>query len=250
MTALVEPPSAISTVIALSNAAAVRMRSGARSPPASSTARRAGLLGGRGAAGIDRRDRGAAGQRHAERLDHAGQRRRRTELVAVAVAGDDRRSELVVLLLREPSRPVLRRVLPEVGADADFAAAKEARLPRAAGEHDRRDAGARRSHQLRGDGLVAPREQDDRVQRVGADRLLHVHRHQIAIEHRRSASSGSRSTRSSETRAAARRPPPRHASPPGPGRAGGRCSGRARTTSCRCRSPDGRRSPRRRTRRP
>ena len=54
---------------------------------------------------------------------------------------------------------------------------------RARHELDRRTAGRRRAHQLRGHGLVAAADQHHRIHRLGADHLLHVHRHQVAEHH-------------------------------------------------------------------
>ena len=64
---------------------------------------------------------------------------------------------------------------PDVGARPDVRAAELAVEHRAAGDDQRRQVAARRAHDERRRGLVAAAEQDDAVDRVGADRLLDVH---------------------------------------------------------------------------
>ena len=65
MIALVEPPSAMAAVTALSNASAVRMSRGVRSSHTISTMRRPAAAAMRGCAGVGRRNRRRARQRHA-----------------------------------------------------------------------------------------------------------------------------------------------------------------------------------------
>ncbi len=50
--------------------------------------------------------------------------------------------------------------------------------------HDRRHVAARSAHEQRGRGLVAAGQQDHAVDRIAADRLLDVHRDQVAEQHR------------------------------------------------------------------
>ena len=121
--------------------------------------------------GVDRRDRRGPGQAHPERLDERRHRRRCPHLVAMAVARGRGCFELVELRLRHPAGAKLVDVVPEVGARAELAAAEPRRLRRPSGE-------------LRGNGLVAAAEQDDRVERVRPNALLDVHRHQVPEEHR------------------------------------------------------------------
>ena len=52
-------------------------------------------------------------------------------------------------------------------------------------QHDGRHVGTRGAHHLRRGGLVAVAKQHHTVERMGADHLLGVHRHQVAVEHRR-----------------------------------------------------------------
>ena len=74
---------------------------------------------------------------------------------------------------------------PHVGRRAEPPAEVAAGEHRATGQHDRRQVDRRRAHHHRRRGLVATGEQHDAVDRVGPDRLLDVHRHQVAQQHRR-----------------------------------------------------------------
>ena len=138
----------------------------------------AGRLGGSHAGGIDGGNGRAPGQAHPECLDNRRHRGCRPHLVAVA----DARRELG---LRHPTGAQLVCVVPEVRAGAQLAPAEDRSAGRTAREHDRRHVRARRSHELSGHRLVAAADQDDGVKRIRADGLLDVHRHQVAIEHRR-----------------------------------------------------------------
>ena len=66
-------------------------------------------------------------------------------------------------------------------------AAEPAVEHRPARDHDRRDADRGRAHQERRRGLVAAREEHHAVDRVRPQRLLHVHRAEVAVHHRRRA---------------------------------------------------------------
>ncbi len=134
---------------------------------------------------VDRRDGRAAGERQAERLGHAGHRRRGSHRHAVPVGARHRVLDLGELLLGDPSCAELLVVVPAVAARAELAPAPVAVQHRAAGDDDARDVRARGAEDAGGVRLVAPREEDDAVQRVRADGLLDVHRHQVAVEHRR-----------------------------------------------------------------
>ena len=61
---------------------------------------------------------------------------------------------------------------------------------RAAGDGDRRQIAARRAHDQRRRRLVAAAQQDHAVDRVAADRLLDVHRREVAEQHRRRPQAG------------------------------------------------------------
>src|SRR5205085_3114813 len=56
---------------------------------------------------------------------------------------------------------------------------------RTSSQHDGRYVGAHRAHQLRWRGLVAVAQQYHAIQWMSANHFLGVHRHQVAIEHRR-----------------------------------------------------------------
>ncbi len=95
--------------------------------------------------------------------------------------------------------------LPDVRAGADVLAAELAVQHRAAGDADRRQVARRRAHQQRGRGLVAAHHQHDAVERIGANRLLDVHRHLVAEQHRRRPHQRSRRGSSPGTRSGSRR---------------------------------------------
>ena len=84
-----------------------------------------------------------------------------------------------------PARAKLLVVVPAVTARADLLAAPAPVQHRPAGDDDRRDVGARGAHDARRVRLVAPGEEHDSVERVRANGLFDVHRHQIPVEHRR-----------------------------------------------------------------
>ena len=69
--------------------------------------------------------------------------------------------------------------------DAQLSAPKHGRSGWATGDHDRGHVRADRAHQLRRDRLVTASEEHDAVERIGAETLFDVHRHQIAVQHRR-----------------------------------------------------------------
>jgi hypothetical protein len=93
--------------------------------------------------------------------------------------------DLAVLLERDFAGPAILRQPPAIGAGAQHLAVPLARQHRPAGQQNGRFVGRRRPHQLRGNVLVAARQQHHAVQRLGADHLLGIHRHQVAIKHRR-----------------------------------------------------------------
>ena len=134
---------------------------------------------------VDGRDRRAAWQREPERLRHAGHGRGGAHGHAVAVRARDRVLDLDELGLGDPAGAELLVVVPAVRAGSELAAAPVPVQHRPAGDDDRGDVRARRSEDAGRVRLVAAREQDDTVERVGADRLLHVHRHQVPVQHRR-----------------------------------------------------------------
>jgi hypothetical protein len=145
----------------------------------------AGRLREPGAPRVDRRDRRAARQRHPEALGNARHRRRGPHRHAVAVRPRDRVLDLDELLLGDPAGAQLLVVVPAVAAGAELESAPVPVQHRPAGHDDRRHVGAREAHQARRVRLVAAGQRDDAVERVRADGLLDVHRHQVPVEHRR-----------------------------------------------------------------
>src|SRR4030095_17020420 len=140
-------------------------------------------LGERQPARVRGRDRSVTGQGHAERLGHRGHRGRGAHDHAVPGRAREARLDLAELLLGEPAGPPLGPEAPVVRAGADVLGAPAPAQHGPAGHHDRRHVGGGRAHQHGGRGLVAAGEQHHAVQRIGADALLHVHRHQVAEEH-------------------------------------------------------------------
>ena len=183
--AFVLPPRAASTVIAFAKAASVRTLLGRKSSKAISTARVPIASARCRPASVHGWDRGTSGDRHSERLDETRHRRRRPHLVAVARRRDPRGLELGAVRLTDPPGSEIVCVPPQIGADTEFPPEAPGRLRRASGQHDRGNIRTRRSHQLGRDRLVAPGDQHHRIEGVRVDALLDVHRHQVAVKHRR-----------------------------------------------------------------
>ena len=112
ITALVEPPTASRTVIALSKAAAVRICEGRTDLRRQLDRAASDRVGDLVAARIDRRRRRGPGQRHPQPLDHRGQGRCRPHLRAVPRRGPRGGLELVVLVARSSARRGGRRCIP------------------------------------------------------------------------------------------------------------------------------------------
>ena len=158
---------------------------GPQSAPGKLDSPRARELGHGVAPGVRRRHGRGPRQCHAERLHESGHGRGRSELVAVAhrrVGGSLQFGELG---LRHAAGAYVLGVAPEVASHRELPAAEARRLGRPARHHDHRDVDADCAHELRRHGLVAAREQNDGVERMRADVLLDIHRHEVAIEHRR-----------------------------------------------------------------
>ena len=98
---------------------------------------------------IDGGNRRVAGQRDAQRLDHAGHRRRRAHRHAVALRAMHARFGGGEFLLRHLAGAHVFRHLPDARAGADLLAAELAVQHRPAGNTDRRQVAARRAHQQR-----------------------------------------------------------------------------------------------------
>ena len=90
-----------------------------------------------------------------------------------------------------------------VGARAEALAAVRARQHRPGRQHDRGHIRRRRGHHLRRDRLVAAADQHDGVDRLRADHLLGVQRHQVAQVHAGRIREAIRGSRSSEIPSAA-----------------------------------------------
>ncbi len=126
----------------------------------------AGFIGDLRAFAIGRGDRGAAGQRHAERFGECIHRRGGTHRVAVADRRRRRSGDLHEFIgVDSASRHVLA-CFPDCGAGAGALALPPAVEHRSAGENDSRRVHGRRGHQAGGRCLVAAGHQHDAVERV------------------------------------------------------------------------------------
>ena len=139
MTALVEPPSAISTVTAFRNDARVTMSAGRISSQTSSTMRRPQSEAMRGCAESTAGIEAAPGERQPERLDGARHRRGGAHRHAMAGRAGERGLHVVPLLLADRAGAPLVPVLPVVAAAAERLARDSARS--ASGRRARRSAG-------------------------------------------------------------------------------------------------------------
>ena len=180
MTALVEPPIASSTRSAFSTDFALTMRSGVSCRADQLHRGRAGRLGGAQAVGMDGRNRGRAGQDHAERLGDAGHGAGRAHHGAGAGGGGEPAFDLSDLGRVDLAGAIARPEAAAIGAGAEALAAMAPGHHRPGHQLDRRQVGRDGAHELRRHGLVAAAHQHDRVHRLGADHLLGVHRHQVA----------------------------------------------------------------------
>ena len=133
---------------------------------------------------IDRGNRRVVRQSHAERLDHGGHRRGRAHRHAMAARAVHAGFRLDEFFLRHGAGADLLGHLPYARARADFLAAKAAVQHRAARNGERRQIARRGAHQQRRRGFVAADQQDHAIDRIAANRLLDIHRRQIAEQHR------------------------------------------------------------------
>ena len=136
-------------------------------------------------AGIGGRNRGGAGQRHSERLGGAGHGRGGAHGHAMAGRAGDALLDLLPILSGDGAGAQLDPVFPHVAARAQRGAAPGAAQHRASGHEDRRQIHRDCAHQQRRRGLVATAHQHRAVGGVGAQRLLGLHRQEVAIHHRR-----------------------------------------------------------------
>ena len=163
-TALVEPPIAISTVMAFSSACRVMMREGRRSSPTISTMRRPL------SSAMARRRESGAGMlaQPGSVMPSASARLVMVEAVPITVqwpgAARDAAFDLRTILLRvrRPVRNRSKSLRPSVPEPRRWPLPLAAEH-RTAGHHDGGDVGAGRAHQLRGRGLVAAAQQHHAV---------------------------------------------------------------------------------------
>ena len=146
--------------------------------------RRAGLIGDLAALAIGRGDRGAARQRHAERLGqriHGG-----GGAHGVAVADRRRRGghDIHELLVVDLAGGQLLARLPDHGAGTGALALVPAVQHRPAGQHDRRHIDGRRRHQAGGRGLVAAGGQHHAVERIAEQDFDQAEIGEVAVERR------------------------------------------------------------------
>ena len=133
---------------------------------------------------IRRRDRGAAGQRHAQRLGQRVHRRRRAHRVAMPDRWRRRRHHLHELVVADLALGEELAAFPDDGAGAGQAALPPAIQHRPAGQHDGRDVHRRRAHQAGGRGLVAAGGQHHAVDRIAVQDLHQAEIGQVAVERR------------------------------------------------------------------
>ena len=165
---LVEPPKAMSTVIALAKASAVRIVGGLEVLLHQLHDLHPRLFRQADPLRPDGRDRPVSRQAHPQDLGEAVHRIGREH----PRAGADARAGAS---LRLPE--LIHRHLPDLGLadvfedfdEVDLLSLKFAGEHRAAADHDRGDVEARRGHQHPGDDLVAVGDEDQAVERVGHD---------------------------------------------------------------------------------
>ena len=126
----------------------------------------------------------AARQHHAQRLGEHGHGRGGAHGVAGADAARVGRLERLPFGLVDLPGAVLIPVAPQVGARSDLHAPPAPGGLWAGADLNGRQVGAGRAHQLRRRGLIAAAQQHHAIDRVGAQRLLDLHRQQVAVQHR------------------------------------------------------------------
>jgi hypothetical protein len=129
------------------------------------------------------RDGRRPGELQAERLGHAGHGRGGAHRHAVAGAARHAGLGFRQVRLGEPAGTELLGQLPDRRTGPDVAPTEFAVQHGSPGNHDRREVDTRCPHELGRRRLVAPREQHDTVERVGPDRLLDLHGHEVAVQH-------------------------------------------------------------------
>ena len=171
-TAFVDPPKAMTTAMAFSNASRVRICRAVI--PFSSIAddRLAGCAGDAVAAPVDRGWARRAGQRHAQRLGRARHRVRGVHAAAGALARADRALDGVDLLAGDQAARAGPDRLERVG-DVHLPLAHVPGQDRPGVDEHRREVQARRGHEHAGQALVAAGEQHGAVEPLGLHDGLH-----------------------------------------------------------------------------
>ena len=144
----------------------------------------AGLVGDLAALAIRRRDRGAAGQRHAERLGHRIHGRGGAHRVAVADRRRRVRDDVDEFLVVDLAGGDILPRLPDHRARARELAVVIAVEHRPAGKHDRRRVDGCRRHQTGRRGLVAAGHQHHAVERIAVEHFDQAEIGEIAVERR------------------------------------------------------------------
>ena len=142
----------------------------------------AGFIGDLPTLAVRRRDRSAAGQRHAKRLGQRIHGRCGAHGVAMADRRRRRRHDVEEFLVADLAGGVVFARLPDDGAGAGAFALPPAVQHRPAGQHDGRDVNAGRSHNAGRRGLVAAGGEDDAVERVAVQNFDQAEISEIAVE--------------------------------------------------------------------
>ena len=180
------------TLMALSNAAGVRILSGRQILPHHVDDAAAGGAAHPRMIGIRRRDRRCARQRQPQRLGDRHHRCRGAHHHAGAERARDAALDLVPFVVADVAGALLGPVFPDVGAGAEELAVPVAAQHRARRNIDRRQSHADRTHDEAGCGLVAAAHQHRAIERMAAQQFLGLHRQEIAIEHGRRLDEGLR----------------------------------------------------------
>ena len=141
-----------------------------------------GLVGDLPALLVGRRDRRAAGQRHAERFGHRVHGRGGAHGVAVADRRRRGRDHVDVFLVIDLAGGEALARLPLHGTGAGALALVPAVQHRPAGEHDGGQVHRRRRHQAGGRRLVAAGQQHDAVERIAVEHLDEAEISEIAVK--------------------------------------------------------------------
>ena len=147
--------------------------------------RAAGCLGRAQSIGVHRRNRGGSGQQHAEGFGDAGHRARGAHHRTRSRGRRQPRLDAIERRAIDFVAAELGPETPAIGTGTEPLAVVARGQHRSGDEPDRRHTGRRGAHQLRGHGLVAAADQNDRVQRLRPAHFLDVHRHQVAIHQTR-----------------------------------------------------------------